>query len=149
VAVAVGGYPAYQLYITRQVNPIKLIEKHRFLGKVHIFLRKRCYIDTVYHKVADGTNAFSNILYKRLECSIDALNYDVASFFRRLSRVMYKYPELRGIDALNYFLAHLVTSFARRFRKTHTGVLSYNMLTAFVGVIILIVLLLLFGGVIP
>jgi NADH-quinone oxidoreductase subunit L len=175
VAVAVGGYPAYQLYIARRVNPVKLIEKHRFLRKTYAFLRRRFYIDTLYHKVADGTTAFSNIVYKRLElsidalnyaaassfrkssklaytyseCSIDALNYGVAAFFRRLSSVVYKYPELGGIDALNYFLAHWVTSFARRFRKTHTGVLSYNMLTAFVGVIILIALLLLFGGVIP
>ncbi|MDI6904472.1 MAG: proton-conducting transporter membrane subunit [Candidatus Bathyarchaeia archaeon] len=149
VAVAVGGYPAYQLYVAHRVNPVKLIEEHRFLGKAYGFLWKRCYINTLYHKVADGTNAFSNIAHKHLERSIDRLNYGVAGLFRRLSRVMYKYPELRGIDALNYFLAHFVTSFTRRFRKTHTGVLSYNMLTAFVGVIILIVLLLLFGGVIP
>lgn len=149
VAVAVGGYPAYQLYIARQVNPAKLIEEHRFLRKVYFFLQKRCYINALYYKVADGTKAFSNIVYKHLELSVDALNYAVASFFRRLSNIMYKYPELKGIDALNYFLAHRVTSFARWFRKTHTGVLSYNMLTAFVGAIILIILLLLFGGVIP
>jgi NADH-quinone oxidoreductase subunit L len=173
-AVAVGSYPAYQLYISRRVNPVKLIEEHRFLGKAYGFLWKRCYIDALYHKIADGTKTFSNIVYKRLELSIDTLNYTVASLFRkssklaythlersidasnygvaglfrRLSSLMYKYPELRGIDALNYFLAHFVTSFTRRFRKTHTGVLSYNMLTTFVGAIILIILLLLFGGVI-
>jgi len=122
VAVAVGGYPAYQLYVARRVNPVKLIEEHRFLGKVYGFLWKRCYIDAFYHKVAYGTIAFSNIVHKRLE---------------------------RSIDGLNYFLAHFVTSFTRRFRKTHTGVLSYNMLTAFVGALMLIVLLLLFGGLIP
>jgi NADH-quinone oxidoreductase subunit L len=175
VAVAVGGYPAYQLYVARRVNPVELIEEHRFLGKVYGFLWKRCYIDALYRKVADGTRTFSNIAYKRLEFNVDALNYTVASFFRksaklaythlersidasnygvaglfrRLSSVMYKYSELGGIDALNYFIARFVTSFARRFRKTHTGVLSYNMLTAFVGAIILIILLLLFGGLIP
>ena len=106
-------------------------------------------MNALYYKIADGTSAFAKIVYKRLERNIDASNYRVAGFFRRLSRVMYKYPELRGIDALNYFLAHRLTSFAQRFKKTHTGVLSYNMLTAFVGAIILIVLLLLFGGVIP
>ena len=175
VAVAVGGYPAYQLYVARRVNPVKLVERHSFLGKIHGFLWNRCYIDALYYKVADGTKAFSNILYKRLElsidtlnftlanffkkssklaytyieCSVDALNYGVARFFRRLSSVLYKYPELGGIDALNYFLAHRVTLFTRQFRKTHTGVLSYNMLMAFVGVIVLIALLLLFGGVVP
>ena len=149
VAVAVGGYPAYQLYIARRVNPVKLIKEHRFLGKVYGFLWKRCYMNALYYKIADGTSAFAKIVYKRLERNIDASNYRVAGFFRRLSRVMHKYLELRGIDALNYFLAHRLTSFARRFKKTHTGVLPYNMLTAFVGAIILIVLLLLFGGVIP
>jgi NADH-quinone oxidoreductase subunit L len=149
VAVAVGGYPSYQLYVARRVNPAELTEEHRFLEKVYGFLWKRCYIDELYCKVANGTKAFSNIVYKRLELSIDSLNYGVAGFSRRLSGLMYKYPELRGIDALNYLLTHFVTLFARRFRKTHTGVLSYNMLIAFVGVIILIVLLLLFGGVVP
>jgi len=121
-ALVIGGYPAYKLYITHQVNPAKLIKEHVFLREIHGFLWNRCYF-----------NSF---------------NYAVASFFKKLSHVMYKYEELKGIDSLNYFLAHHVTSFARRFRKTHTGVLSYNMLTAFVGAIILIVLLLLFGGVI-
>jgi len=175
VAVAVGGYPAYRLYIARRVDPTELVNKHESIGKVYGFLWKRCYISTLYYKIADGVREFSNIVYKRLEYGIDALNravgsflrkssqltfkhlerridafnYSVAGFFRRLSGLVYKYPELRGIDALNYFLARFVTSFARRFRKTHTGVLSNNMLTAFVGAIILIILLLLFGGVIP
>ena len=121
VVLSVGGYPAYRLYVTRQVNSDKLTEKHVFLKKIHGFLWNRCYF-----------NSF---------------NYAVASFFRKLSNIAYEYIERKGIDAFNYFPVHLVTSFARRFRKTHTGVLSYNMLTAFVGAIILIVLLLLFGGV--
>jgi NADH-quinone oxidoreductase subunit L len=147
VAVAVGGYQSYQLYETRRVNATELTEEHRFLGKVYGFLWKRCYIDSFYLKVANGTKVFSNIVHKHLELNIDALNYGVAGFSRRLSGLMYRYPELRGIDALNYLLARFVTSFARRFRKTHTGVLSFNMLIAFVGAII-IVLLLLFGGVV-
>jgi len=120
-ALVIGGYPAYKLYIIRQVNPDRLVEKHVFLKNIHAFLWNRCYF-----------NSF---------------NYAIAGFFRKLSNTMYKYIERKGIDAFNYFPAHLVTSFARRFRKTHTGVLSYNMLTAFVGAIILIILLLLFGGV--
>jgi len=146
-ALAIGGYPAYQLYITRQADPVKLTKEHRFLRRVHDFLWNRCYIDTLYHKVADGTMTFSNIVHERLELSIDALNYAAASSFRKLSNIAYEYIEDKGIDALNYVPAYLVTSFARRFRKTHTGVLSYNMLAAFVGAIVLIVLLLLFGGV--
>jgi NADH-quinone oxidoreductase subunit L len=119
VALAIGGYPAYQLYIARRVNPVKLVEEHRFLQKAHDFLWNRCYIDTLYRKVfADGTMAFSNIVYKRLELSI---------------------------DALNYFIANQYTSFCQRFRKIQTGVLSYNMLMVLIGAALLIVLLFLFG----
>ncbi len=62
---------------------------------------------------------------------------------------MYENMELRGIDAFNYFVAGLYVSFAQRFRKIQTGVLPYNMLLAFIGAALLIVLLLLFGGHIP
>jgi len=119
VALAIGGYPAYQLYIARRVNPVKLVEEHRFLQKAHDFLWNRCYIDTLYRKVfADGTMAFSNIVYKRLELSI---------------------------DALNYFIANQYVSFCQRFRKIQTGVLSYNMLMVLIGAALLIVLLFPFG----
>jgi len=144
-ALALGGYPAYQLYINRKADPAKLIKEHRFLRSVHGFLWNRCYIDTLYHKVANGTKTFSIIMYKRLELTIDALNYTLANFFKKTSKLAYTYIELRGIDALNYFLADQYVSFCQRFRKIQTGVLSYNMLIVPIGVALLIVLLLLFG----
>jgi NADH-quinone oxidoreductase subunit L len=148
LALAIGAYPAYQLYVTCRVDPDKLTKEHAFLQKIHHFLWNRCYFDSINYTVASVSTKLSKFAHTYLERSIDASNYATASFFKRLSSVTYKYPELRGIDALNYFVALGVTSFARHFRKTHTGVLSYNMLTAFVGAIVLIVLLLLFGGVI-
>ncbi len=88
----------------------------------------------------------SQTMYKYLELkSLEAFNYGVARFFRRLSQVMYKYLELKGIDALNYFIVNLVTSFSHHFRKTHTGVLSHNMLMAFIGAALLLLLLSLFA----
>jgi NADH-quinone oxidoreductase subunit L len=148
IAVAIGAYPAYRLYVACKVDPVKLTKEHAFLQKLHRFLWNRCYFDSVNYALASFFRKSSKLIYTYLERSIDMFNYAIAGFFKRLSSGMYKYPELKGIDALNYFLADRVTSFARRFRKTHTGVLSYNMLTAFVGAIILIILLLLFGGVI-
>jgi NADH:ubiquinone oxidoreductase subunit 5 (subunit L)/multisubunit Na+/H+ antiporter MnhA subunit len=143
-ALAIGGYPAYQLYITRQADPVKLINEHCFLRRVHGFLWKRCYIDALYRKVADGTRTFSNIAYKRLEFNVDALNYTVASFFRKSAKLAYTHLEL-SIDALNYFLANQYVSFCQRFRKIQTGVLSYNVLMVSIGAALLIVLLFLFG----
>jgi NADH-quinone oxidoreductase subunit L len=145
-ALLIGGYPAYQLYITRQADPAKLTKEHDFLRKAYDFLWNRCHIDMLYHRIfADGTKALSEALHKRLERGIEVFNHLVAGFFRRLSEVMYNYPELRGIDALNHFLANHITSFCRRFRKTHTGALSHNMLAVSIGIVLLIILLFFFA----
>ena len=86
-------------------------------------------------------------MYKQLELrGINAFNTSVARFFKRLSDFMYKYPELRGINALNYFIANRTISFSQYFRKTHTGVLSYNMLVVFIGAALLVIILVLSGG---
>jgi NADH-quinone oxidoreductase subunit L len=150
-ALLIGGYPAYQLYISRRVDPIKFTREHIFLGKVRTFLWNRCYINIFYYKIfVYPTVAFSKGLYRRLELGgIDALNYSVAGFFRRVSKVAHERLELGGVDAFNYLIADATTSFCRRFRKTHSGVLSYNMLAVSVGIILLVVLIFIFGGFIP
>jgi len=114
-AIVIGGYPAYKLYVIHQSDPARLIKEHHFLKKAHDFLSNRCYIDMIYRKVfADGTRMLSENLYKRLELSI---------------------------DALNYLIANQYMSSARRFRKTHTGVLSHDMLAVCMGIVLLIFLL--------
>jgi len=151
VAVAVGGYPAYQLYIARRVDPAKLIKEHPFLKKIHTFFWNRFYINALYYKIfAYPAITLSKGLYKGLEFGgIDTFNYAVAGFFKRISKVAYKKLELGGIDALNYSIASVTTSFCRRFRKTHSGILSYNMLAVSVGIVLLIALMFIFGGFIP
>jgi len=52
----------------------------------------------------------------------------VANVTRSISDNMFRYPELRGIDMLNYLIADGAVAVSSRFRKTHTGVLSYNMM---------------------
>ncbi|MDH5266744.1 MAG: NADH-quinone oxidoreductase subunit L [Candidatus Bathyarchaeota archaeon] len=151
VAVTVGGYPAYQLYIARRVDPAKLIKEHSFLKKIHTFFWNRFYINALYYKIfAYPAITFSKGLYKGLEFGgIDKFNYSVARFFRRISRAVHERLELGGIDAFNYLIANATTSFCRWFRKTHSGVLSYNMLAVSVGIVLLIVLIFIFGGFIP
>jgi hypothetical protein len=89
-------------------------------------------------------------MYKHVELrGLDAFNRGVARFFRWFSGVMYKYPELRGIEALNYFIANTTITFTQYFRKTHTGVLSYNMLAILIGAVLLAIIIVLSGGRIP
>jgi len=150
-AVAIGGYSAYQLYIAHRVDPAKLIREHSFLRKIHSFFWNRFYINALYYKFfAYPTIALSKRLYKRLEFGgIDRFNYYVAFFFRRISKAVHERFELGGIDTLNYLVANVTTSFCQHFRKTQSGVLSYNMLAVSVGIVFLIVLIFIFGGFIP
>ena len=119
VALAIGGYPAYRLYITRQADPVKLIEEHPFLRKIHKFLWNGCYIDAFYHKIADGTKELCRVVCKRVEVGV--------------------------FDAFNYFVAECIEKFYQGFRKMQTGVLSWNMILVMLGATLLLILMLLFG----
>lgn len=74
---------------------------------------------------------------------------DVHKIVVSISRSLYENVELKVLDAFNYCVANLTIAFCQRFRKTHTGVLSYNMLAVIIGIILLLILLFLFGGYIP
>ncbi len=202
-ALLIGGFPAYKLYITRQVDPVKLTEKYPPVKRIHAFLWNRWYINAFYYKVfVHGTIMLSRGAHHFIEISmINRANYAVANFFKRLSLTTYKYiefksieafsysivelfgrlsetaykyaelkgvesfsyavamlfrrlsggaykrAELRGIDAFNDLVVNAATRFSQYFKKTHTGVLSYNMIAVFISIVLLIVLVLLFGGV--
>jgi len=181
VAVAVGGYPAYKLYITCKADPERLMEKHRFLKMAHRFLRNRFYIDAFYYKVASSTRFFSQKIHDNLEYGLNVFDGFVASRFLSLARITYKYVETEGItkpqimgftkildtayrgmallsqlayprlelggfEAFNRLMAKVVTGFSGLFRKIQSGVLSYNILAVFAGIILLAILLRLFGG---
>lgn len=122
-ALAIGGYPAYQMYITRRVNPDNVTNGYPYLKKILTFLRNRCYIDMLYYKIADKTKALSKIVHKHLE--------------------------LGSIDAFNYLIARKTVKFCQTFRKTHTGVLSWNMVWVMLGITLLSILLFVFGWLIP
>jgi NADH:ubiquinone oxidoreductase subunit 5 (subunit L)/multisubunit Na+/H+ antiporter MnhA subunit len=64
-----------------------------------------------------------------------------------LSRWAYPHLELGGFEALNYKFAKAVAFISDKIRRTHTGVLSYNMLTIPVGIVLLVILLTKFGGI--
>lgn len=117
VALAIGGYSAYRLYITRQADPVKLTEEHPFLRKIHKFLWNRCYIDALYHKIADATRELFRVLSERVEIGV--------------------------FDAFNYFVAQCIEKFYQAFRKMQTGVLSWNMILVMLGATLLLILMLL------
>ena len=155
MAVAFGGYLAYKIYITRKADAEGLMKKYRFLRISHKFLRNRFYIDAFYYKVASSTWFFSQKIHKYVET--EGITKPQIMGFRKfldtaysgmalLSQWAYPRLELGGLEALNRVLAKTVTSLSGKFRKTQSGVLSYNILAVSIGIVLLVILLLLFGG---
>ncbi len=64
-----------------------------------------------------------------------------------LSRWAYPYLELGGFEVFNYRFAKAVAFISDKIRRTHTGVLSYNILAIPVGIVLLVILLTKFGGI--
>ena len=154
-ALAVGGYIAYKLYMVQGINSTKLTEEHKFLKKVHGFVFNRFYISELYYRIASLTISFSRNVYKYVET--EGMTKPQIMGFRNLFDTTYRvmvlfsrwaYPrlELGGLEAFNRLVVKAFVGFSSRFRKIQSGVLSYNMLAMFVGIILLATLLLLFGG---
>ena len=155
VVLLAGILPAYRLYVSRESDPVKLTETKGLLKKTYGFLWNRCYIDALYYKFADGVVGISQTLYKYLELEgIEKLEFsgfsevyhDMAQWAESLSHWVHVHIELKGFDAFNYIFAKHMANFSQRLRKTHTGVLSYNMLAVFLGITLLSFLLLFLGG---
>ena len=64
-----------------------------------------------------------------------------------LSQWAYPHLELGGFEALNYKFAKAVAYLSDKIRKTQTGVLSYNMLAIPIGIVLMVILLMEFGGI--
>jgi len=101
--ILVGGFPAYKLYVSRKVDPKKLIKEHKFLSLLHSFLWNRWYIDAAYRKIfVKGMLSVRRPTVEYVEDPIDyTLNRGVPKLFAALNRGL---------------------------RRTQTGVLSINML---------------------
>ena len=111
----IGALPAYHIYIKRKVDPEKLLEPRPALKALWHFLFRRWYVNTFYYK---------------------AFVYSVI----RASGWLFRNIETAVIDRFNYALADLSQAIASRFRKTHTGILNYNVIGIVLGFILFIVL---------
>jgi len=104
-------------------------------------------VDRLNYAAANAIRGLSVFLYRYVDVAgIDGLNYLVAGATKGFSELFYKYVELGGIDGFNYLVADGAVGLASRFRKTHTGVLSYNMILVGFAFILFLVLSLYVGG---
>ena len=115
--LVVGSIPAYLLYVRRSLDPSKVVGEEGALKALWRFLYRRWYINRFYYKFLLGS-------------------------FTGFSRWALSYLELKGIDRFNYTLSTAVQRFSSWFRRSHTGILSYNMVGLAAGLLLLIFLLL-------
>ena len=64
----------------------------------------------------------------------------------KLSQWAYPSLELGCFEKFNQKVAENLTKLSEKLRRTQTGVLSHSMLVMLLGIIMLLVLLLMFGG---
>jgi NADH-quinone oxidoreductase subunit L len=114
--LAIGAFIAYKLYVQRAIDPVKLVGAKPALKSLWNFLFRRWYLNAFIYKV---------FVYPTISFSNWAL----------------RYIELSGIDKFNYVLADAIKGFSNRFRRTHTGVLNYNIVGMIIGFILLLILI--------
>ncbi|MGQ9718930.1 MAG: NADH-quinone oxidoreductase subunit 5 family protein [Nitrososphaerales archaeon] len=114
--LVIGAFTAYRIYIKRSPDPVKLVNSRPTLKSLWTFLYRRWYANAFFYKV---------------------FVYPTISF----SKWALKYIELGGIDRFNYVVADAAKGFSSRFRRTHTGILNYNILGIIVGFILLMTIM--------
>ncbi|MEM4699818.1 MAG: NADH-quinone oxidoreductase subunit L, partial [Candidatus Nezhaarchaeales archaeon] len=114
--LAVGAIPAYFIYIKRTSPPEKLLEARPSLRPLWRFLFRRWYINTFYYR---------------------AFVYSLIS----AAGWLFRHLESAVIDRFNYVLAQLSQAVSSKFRRTHTGLLSYNMAWVLGGLVVFMLLI--------
>ncbi|MFB0503297.1 MAG: NADH-quinone oxidoreductase subunit L [Candidatus Bathyarchaeia archaeon] len=91
--------------------------------------------------------SLSRWVYSSVELGgLERVNQGIAEKLTNLSQRIYQSVELGGFEEFNKEIAQDATRFSEKLRETQTGVLSHNMLVVFLGMIIVLVLFLMFGG---
>jgi len=155
LALAIGGYASYQLYIARNVNPKDIMRRHPFMSRLHLFLQKRCLIDAAYRWVARGAVILARGLYRNVEMEgiktfkIRGINefFDIAiRWLASLLQWIYPSVELGIFERLDERIVEGTVKISEKIRSIQTGILSYNMLLMAIGAVAIGVILLIFGG---
>lgn len=171
--LVLGGARTYLLHQKSEIELSSMIESNSVLSAMHqlnsllgpiyrrlivvgaIGLCSNIYrsfevgvVDRLNYAVANGMRKLSDLIYSYVDTAgIDELNYFVARVTRRFSDLLLDYAELAGIDRFNYVMPDGAIGFCSRFRKTHTGMLSYNMILVGVAFVMFLMLSLYMSGI--
>jgi len=142
--LVVGAYTAYKFYIERAVDLEVMLEKKPLLKRLRYFFFRRWYINMVYYKVFTyPTIGFARWFFLNIERKvIDGFNNLAASSLVKFSRWFFLTIDKAIIDGFNYVIAYMALNLSESFRKTHTGILNYNVLGMVLGMILVFLMLL-------
>jgi len=167
--LALGGAPSYFLYIRRVKDPAKIFGGNSFLKAIQTLLFNRYYLNRLYYSLvvnpmikgsswilknfetgvvdrlnyvlASVVSSGGSWLLKNFEVGvIDRFNYVLAGLVNGGGSWLLKNLELGVIDKFNYLLASAASRFSNVFRRTHTGVLTYNIIGMVLGSAIILLL---------
>ncbi|MFB0501927.1 MAG: NADH-quinone oxidoreductase subunit L, partial [Candidatus Bathyarchaeia archaeon] len=121
-ALIVGGYVSRQLYIVRKISPREIMRRYPILTKIHTFFLNRCYIDSLYYKIAYSAISFSRKLHSNVEMKgvkrlrirgIDELFNIAVKWMISLSRRIYPSVELGYFEAFNRKIVGSIAKLSR------------------------------------
>jgi NADH-quinone oxidoreductase subunit L len=143
IALAIGAIPSYFIYVKRSIDIKGIMERRPFLNSIKEFLYNRYYINRFYYNFfVYPLIDLSKAIWRKIELNIiDRFNYVLANIVVSFSKWSLKVIELSGIDNFNYILARAGAAFCNKFRKTHTGILNYNLMGIMIGMFIILLII--------
>jgi NADH:ubiquinone oxidoreductase subunit 5 (subunit L)/multisubunit Na+/H+ antiporter MnhA subunit len=148
--LAVGILSGRTFYWNHKVDEWDM-ERTGWRAPVYKFLWNRWYMNPIYYKVfVDGFINTGRSLYANLEkAAFDKITPVVSGFFINLGINLYDNLETEVLDeGINEGVPSLFTSIYHHLKKLQTGVLSYNIAYMAFIFLVLIIVLMRFGGMI-
>jgi NADH-quinone oxidoreductase subunit L len=144
-ALALGGIPAYLLYVRRISSPSRITSKPVLRG-IHKLFVNRWYVNALYYKMLNGFTAFSRRLFGKGELSgLEGFNVKLPKFIVKVAGGARKVDE-RVVDRTANEIAKGTVSISGTSSKIQTGRISDYISAFFFGSVILLIAILITVG---
>jgi len=135
-----NGYGLNKLYDALSSSMVK------FSKSAHRLIERRI-LEGFNHGLARSVVTLSKGSYRLTEQRIlEGLNHSLARFVLMLSKGSYKLAEQGIFERFNHGVAQLTVAIASMFRRIQTGSLSWNVIEAMLGFLVISLLIKLIGG---
>lgn len=144
----IGGFVGWIFYLSKRLDPWKLVTDSPVLKGIHTFLWNRWYMNPIYYRIfVDGLLSVKGVIFRGIEQKIFAnISDTVASLSLTFSDGLFRDFEVTGMDGIiNHGVPNLFTAIYQKIKKVQTGVLSYNIAYVVLLLIAIVIGLILMG----